>query len=1019
MGCAGSMDASTKAEAAVRNSMYVAEQSVTAGNEEVCELFLQLGGAAVALGFSLEDRQDGAVHVAMIDAGVTTPLRIGDVVVKIDGANVRNAQAAMSKLGGATTAKLRVKRMQMKLQRRGKLGSSELKKLALERGFSEEFADSLGAKKFMAYFAKTELLQEYARSNPAVLKLPWERLRAMGVVELRRVTKTEYTFLSHQWQHPSHPWPDLLQVTDHIADVETPYVWADWYCVPQWARTDGWKGGDDEAATAEGNNPAAVEALYEALKPDAEELFGNASLRIEEVGSFAWDAFKLTMVSFHKLCFCSSTAILVFKRADKGLTTRGWDAEMGRDFGRQLMEAVEPMGAGPMRESLVGLVGEIESIGLDLEYAIRAWCVLERCYLPETEHSDVRVMRLVPALEKLRQSAIGVVSKAADGKAGDAAGAAASGDAAAAMQVLGLVEELRSVLALCQPSQESQKYYQNAWSFHYLKKKVLTITNAADYQYLDPLLATDTHLGDFGALYLQAVADAPPGDTWLDPRLYLPEGCALPSGSLLDLVAGCTTSAAERNAMHQANENKDKGAERRRILAQLGFDSTTKVTGKQMLHTADFIERSKRRLKAGQVVSKVGGAVVFSIHEYDASARRLTLTLSDAGLCGAAPHVSDLEITWAGAIDDVDSLTVRTTSSPATREWTPDDRRRHGVLLKGYKDECKAKAKESSTTITWLSAPLGAKGVDPMLPLMDVIKAEPEEPGDTSVWTAKMKGIKTRVLSAPHGLTHLHDNCGIVLLGASVADMFASEATWHATMQDLERVRFDTFPGYDVRTQVFFPRVQVVDKVVAEDSLGLVPGDGYVTVTKKPPWPTSGSNSSHLRAGDRIYSVMWDKGTAKPAISPDSKGGMMGPDDVVKRMYRLLRTAPFENDVALVSVCRPPNPAFMLTLYDAHKIERSDTLPPWMEQVANRPNPGMIERSKHGVRKVQFDNLSEEQTSALQKLPMMMIHGNGPSHTSIFTFVVGELTDEANYKMIFNSAVAAVLEANLRETGLA
>jgi hypothetical protein len=387
MGCGASAHAD-------KQEVYVGEQSVAAGDEEVIEVLVkQTGGAP--LGFSLEDRQDGKVHVTLIEAGQITPLRLGDVIAKINGGKVKNAEAAMDKLGRATSAaKLSVARVNAKLQRRGKLSSSELKKLALQRGFNAEFASSLKDKQFKAYFAKTDRLKHFAEHSPDVLKLPWERMRAMGVVELRRVTKTEYTFLSHQWQHPSHPWPDLLQVIDHIADVETPYVWADWYCVPQWARTEGWKGGDDAAATAEGENRAAVTALHEVLQADAAELFDNHSLQLEDVGSFAWEAFRLTMVSFHKLCFCSSSAMLVFKRADSGLTTRGWDAENGRDFGRQLREAIAPIGAEE-GEALLAMVSEIEAIGIDLEYAIRAWCVLERCYLPETEHTDVRVLRLL------------------------------------------------------------------------------------------------------------------------------------------------------------------------------------------------------------------------------------------------------------------------------------------------------------------------------------------------------------------------------------------------------------------------------------------------------------------------------------------------------------------------------------------------------------------------------------------------------------------------------------------------
>ena len=111
---------------------------------------------------------------------------------------------------------------------------------------------------------------------------------------------------------------------------------------------------------------------------------------------------------------------------------------------------------------------------------------------------------------------------------------------------MNVIEELRSVITLCQPSRESQSYYQNVFSYHYLKTKVLTITNPDDYKlYLDPLLATDTSIGDFGALYLQSVADGarPPGDhvyqsdrLWLHPSMFFPGD--EPAGLLADIVAG-------------------------------------------------------------------------------------------------------------------------------------------------------------------------------------------------------------------------------------------------------------------------------------------------------------------------------------------------------------------------------------------------------------------------------------------------------------------------------------------------
>ena len=46
---------------------------------------------------------------------------------------------------------------------------------------------------------------------------------------------------------------------------------------------------------------------------------------------------------------------------------------------------------------------KIDEVGLDLEYAKRAWCALERCYLVSRDsfHKDTRLLRLVPLLKEL------------------------------------------------------------------------------------------------------------------------------------------------------------------------------------------------------------------------------------------------------------------------------------------------------------------------------------------------------------------------------------------------------------------------------------------------------------------------------------------------------------------------------------------------------------------------------------------------------------------------------------------
>ena len=44
------------------------------------------------------------------------------------------------------------------------------------------------------------------------------------------------------------------------------------------------------------------------------------------------------------------------------------------------------------------------------------------------------------------------------------------------------------------------------------------------------------------------------------------------------------------------------------------------------------------------------------------------------------------------------------------------------------------------------------------------LKAQPEEPGDETVWVTKIKDVRFRVISAPHGLSYVHDkprHCGM------------------------------------------------------------------------------------------------------------------------------------------------------------------------------------------------------------------------------------------------------------------
>ena len=68
----------------------------------------------------------------------------------------------------------------------------------------------------LAYFCDTGRVKSLAGMYPELLLLPWEHQRAIGVVSPRDPMKTEYTFITHQWQTLAHPFPDLLQITEHL-----------------------------------------------------------------------------------------------------------------------------------------------------------------------------------------------------------------------------------------------------------------------------------------------------------------------------------------------------------------------------------------------------------------------------------------------------------------------------------------------------------------------------------------------------------------------------------------------------------------------------------------------------------------------------------------------------------------------------------------------------------------------------------------------------------------------------------
>ena len=111
-----------------------------------------------------------------------------------------------------------------------------LRDKALSRGIDHRV---LPMRRQFSYFADVKMLQFFSDHYPVLLLLPWDILRKMGVLKVRDPTKAKFTFISHQWCTREHPFPDALQMTEHISGVTTPYIWLDWYCAPQWTRLAG------------------------------------------------------------------------------------------------------------------------------------------------------------------------------------------------------------------------------------------------------------------------------------------------------------------------------------------------------------------------------------------------------------------------------------------------------------------------------------------------------------------------------------------------------------------------------------------------------------------------------------------------------------------------------------------------------------------------------------------------------------------------------------------------------------
>ena len=256
--------------------------------------------------------------------------------------------------------------------------------------------------------------------------------------------------------------PSACGQTENLDGVTTPWIWVDWYCVPQWSR--------------------------QTTPPD----------------SIAVRIFSVTMANFHNICQGAVSALAVVKRSKPGLRMREWEAgylilslaKMSDTFIDDNLDQARAAGDATRLTQLAEEVAQVNlqcssaffhsqqtirhiiptpgaQVDADLEYSIRAWCALERCFLPDAPHRDIRILKLVTLLKKLQAAGEAAVAR----EYGVTAGIPLA-------KMLNAVERLHGIIDLCMPSSLNRHYYNNAWAYNYLKKRVLTITNPNDFKVL-------------------------------------------------------------------------------------------------------------------------------------------------------------------------------------------------------------------------------------------------------------------------------------------------------------------------------------------------------------------------------------------------------------------------------------------------------------------------------------------------------------------------------------------------------
>lgn len=464
----------------------------------------------------------------------------------------------------------------------GELAPEEWLNRAQERGLRLRYMHGMKS----AYLADTKLLIYVSRNFPQLLLLPWEIMRKMGFVSCHTVSQQPYTFLSHQWEQADSPFlSDVSQIIEHIDLVETPKLWCDWWCVPQWSRRNDHICGPDEKAQI---------------------------------------IFQTTMATFHQLCFLATSSLCIVKRTVQcGLWFGSCNlGDMLRTHADRVDRALEAVGAeGSQLHALIN-VAEYESV--DLEYAARAWCALERCYLPVAEHVDRRLEALDATLDKLAAEC----QKAGQTLPGYLMSINADAEAVAHFKTE--VARLKHVVELCTTCESNRSLYQNDWSYAFLKENVFQIGNLSDYKLLDKLFISTTDASQGGLLFLFGKA--------LHASLnqkHAVEWPGLHKISLLEVLDACLPLA---------------GGQFKRLLAFFRFGVSRVRPLQFQSSTEDRVKDDTLVLADGATASRHGDALHITVVSSNLSQRRLKLRICNLGVCASEPTFVEVVVCWQGPI---------------------------------------------------------------------------------------------------------------------------------------------------------------------------------------------------------------------------------------------------------------------------------------------------------------------------------------------------------------------------------